>query len=180
MVIITPFRTSVTLFGRDGSVTVFKSKDAARKQLGMLFLREQVGVNFVERTLYEKSLTGSLALGEPFYRVRPFVLRDSFGEPLDSSDFERPRVHRSYWARRWGSYPGYGPVPGTSKRRGGGSIFRRVRTKQAMTQAQHLDEEPPVRAKRNVANLPTLWDDVVREDCRSSSWKRYRKHQYKS
>ncbi len=71
---------------------------------------------------------------------------------------------------------GYGPVLGTRKRRGGFGFFRRVKTEQERCLNALIlcdDGEIKCRAARSARNLPTAWNDLVRETQRN--WKKQSK-----
>lgn len=74
-----------------------------------------------------------------------------------------------------------GPVPGIHKVRAFCYVLRYPKTQQGRRLSQVLDDnEPNIRAKRNLKNLPTAWDDAVRTDHGDRNWKRYRRTQYKT
>ena len=84
-------------------------------------------------------------------------------------------MYRAYIANRklerqrwWGNSAAYGG-------------HRSVRTTQERKQAQYQDEEyyVPVRAARNLANLPEAWDDIISHNDRSWKTQSKRKRQYK-
>lgn len=71
---------------------------------------------------------------------------------------------------------GHGPVPHISKMRGGPGCLRYIQTTQEIRlNALVLPDEGeiPVRAARNPKNVPTAWDDFMRDPQRS--WKAQRK-----
>lgn len=108
MFVIPPHQTSVTLFGRDGSVRPFKTRRAALRALGAGFIRSHVGRSFrVPRPGY----------GAEFYDPSPeyleacrcrYVLIDDTGKALsihDFSDLLPSRAYRyRYWTRAFGEY----------------------------------------------------------------------------
>lgn len=78
------------------------------------------------------------------------------------------------------SWNGVGPVPGIHKRtRYGRAFYRRFSFKPTYHDAISFSEEgePPVRAKRNIANTPSNWDDIRRKI--NHGWKEFRNQQYK-
>ena len=74
------------------------------------------------------------------------------------------------------------PVPGTGGFRGGGGMFRPVRTaneKRAWDAATDDDGNPVRKNRRKPAELPSEWDDICRSDVDDRCWKRYRRTQHK-
>lgn len=74
------------------------------------------------------------------------------------------------------SVRGKGPIRGVRKRRGGSGWFRNIQTRSEMKMNALvlLDEgEVPARLARASKNLPTAWDDVLRDPPRS--WKKQTK-----
>lgn len=62
------------------------------------------------------------------------------------------------------------PVPGTGRRRWRfGTCFKSPHTLAEARLSQPDPDVPPPRARRNQANLPTAWDDIVVR--RQRSWK---------
>jgi len=115
--------------------------------------------------------------------------------------FEFPKTHmdelkhgdllvtiHGWWRFRKGTKFRYrqGPVPGTSKWRGGGGCFRHPRTTQELGSGYIADDEDlttltasQVHKITRVRDLPSAWDDIIRGDIRKhSSWKRHRNTQY--
>lgn len=54
--------------------------------------------------------------------------------------------------------------------------FPRTQSERRLVAAS-LDRNVPVRSKRRIKALPTLWDDVPKSSQRS--WKAHRRHQWK-
>lgn len=184
MVIIPPYHTAVSLFGADGSVSVFKSLEHAFRALGERFIRNEVGPQFrvfrhVDQVWHERG--GQMVLcREPVYAYYAYVLRDDAGRALDMGDFWHLRERRR---RRYGfalaTWNGEGPVPGIGRPRGG-RYFRRLGTTPERRAAQLMDEcEVAPRAARNSRNLPNAWDDYHVRSREDRSWKRFRKTRWK-
>lgn len=79
------------------------------------------------------------------------------------------------------------PVPLTGNRRRYWRYFKRFRHFQERKEASfcEVDDEAlefgvRARAKRNARNLPNPWDDYVRHRSTHTSWKKSRRHQWKS
>lgn len=170
-------KTSVSLFHVSGTVRIFATKAAARKALGIRFMRTNVGPNFRLFSHNEHHLNaGSI----PVYIEHAYIMRDDCGSTLTFADFIVPRAPKGTWRqRRYGVYCGYGPVPGVHKP-SGGHYHRRLHTTPAMRMAQVIEDDVPPRAKRNVANLPTSWDDYNIAAYGNHSWKRHRNTQWKA
>lgn len=181
MFVIPQFETAVTLFGRDGGVWVYPSKQAALKALGGSWISHNVGEQFREYS--ECSLLWSAAenryLRLPNYTYNAFIMRDDFGQPLTRVDFSAQPHQRSGRYCKLAAWNGEGPVPGVRRHRGF-RYFRRPRTTQERRQAFAVreDKEPAPRARRNATNLPNSYDDIGRSYIEARNWKRYRKHQW--
>lgn len=171
-----PIKTSpaapVFLIERGGRVTRFESRTHAVQELGWAWLAHNVSVNFGD----DCSAVG-------------FILRTGTGLALTVHDLPNPcaRFHRrlgvgvprpSDWVSS--HYAGE-PVPGSAKRRGGRGHYRHPATTAERRQNMPVapDDEPPARAARRSANLPSLYDDLQRSDAGVHCWKRQRKAQWK-
>lgn len=180
---IKPYEPAVTLFGRDGSVRVFKSMSAAYRALGLPWIRENVGAHFSVFVCREH-YTALFEPSKSIYAEADYVMRNDLGEILTAQSFQPLRekeIKRRYWGR-YAQWNGEGPVPGTRKYRGGRYYFRRIRHLNARRLCFTIAEEGevPPRAARDVHHLPNNWDDygvAAREDI---NWKRFRKQQWKA
>lgn len=101
-----------------------------------------------------------------------------------------------YWLWNWRGYAAaYSPqgkhfrktpVPYTRCRRGGGyGFFRYPKTRQEIKANVYFvnDDDTKrykIKVRRRRLKVPTAWDDFYRGDYGHNSWKRYRKHQWKS
>ena len=173
---IAPHDPAVLLIHKSGSVTRYASLAKAYQALGYTWLSQHLGEVFSEGCLLEHA---------PYYvPAVAWIMRTEHGEVITLEDFEsfRPtRLASSFWYRRFRFYSGTGPVPGCGRRRGG-RWFRRPKTMQSRRQAGLVlneEDERPVRARRNAANLPTSWDDWRISSLEDRNWKRFRKTQYK-
>lgn len=181
MVVIPAYQTAVTLFGRDGSVRVFPSKQAARRKLGLSWIRENVGRDFRVFS-HTSNLGGKVFERSAVYIDYPYVMRDDFGDILTAEDFATPLPWLTGWSiyRRYRFWNGEGPVPGVFRWRSG-HYFRRPQTLNERRQAVALvgEGEVPPRARRNQRNLVNANDDlrIGARDIRN--WKRYRRTQWK-
>lgn len=173
---------AVTLLSPAGSVRTYATLAAFLAKHKLSWVRENVGNQFKELA----PCTVSWLTVDHIYIVRPYVLRDAWGEVVSLKEIEEAysRVRKATYRSRFDSYAqwnGEGPVPGTGTlRRYSRSNCRRIHTGPQMREAQHFAEEgePPIRARRNATNLPTSWDDIPRNEDKLS-WKGYRKTQYK-
>jgi hypothetical protein len=184
MVVISAYQTAVTLFGRDGSVRIFPTKKAARRALGLPWIRDNVGSEFRVFS-HTSSLSGYVFEREPVYIERPFVMRDDAGRPLVVEDFAEPASPRRFgygWSpwRYHQFWNGEGPVPGTGGGPGG-KCYRRIGTQSQRRQSFACPEEGEVqpRARRNHRNLPNAWDDYLIAARDDRGWKRHRRTQWK-
>lgn len=169
-------KIAISLFHISGTVQRFKSKADARRTLGIRFIKSNIGPNFRIYSHTEHNLNSGIL---PVYIEYAYVMRDDFGCALTAVDFIKPPLAKGTWLElRYGVYCGYGPVPGIHKR-SGGHYHRRLHTTPAMRMAQVIEDDVPPRAKRNVANLPTSWDDYSIAATGNHSWKRHRKSQWK-
>lgn len=176
------YETAVTLFGEDGSVAVFKSKARALHALGIRWIRESVGRDFVRFSHH--SCAGDARVPEPVYLLARYVMRDDFGGALTAADFEplvRRRRYLGRYGEAWQTWSGEGPVPGVHKYRGGRYCHRRIRYAGALRQAEVVveDGEVPARGKRSRAGLPNAWDDIQSSTWGHRSWKRFRCAQWR-
>lgn len=145
-----PYERSVTLFASDGQAYPYSSLAAARKALGIEFIRERVARDF-------HTFVGC------YYVDARFIMRDDFGEPVTAADFERPV---RWTCRVWRS--GY-------KTPAGSHYLRRIRTfpEIRMNSAFFPEEgEPRPRARRTNMHLST--DQLERRVAsqKEFSWKR--------
>ncbi len=181
MVVIPAYQTAVTIFGRDGSVRVFPSKQSARRDLGLSWIRKNVGPNF-QVFSHTSNLGGKVFERHAVYIDHPYVMRDGFGGTLTAENFTISSPRRSSWSlyRRCRFWNGEGPVPGLFRWHGG-HYFRRPQTLNDRRHAIALtdDGEVPPRARRNQRNLVNANDDlrIGARDIRN--WKRYRRTQWK-
>jgi hypothetical protein len=173
MHVIPKHQTSVTLFGRDGSVRLFDTRSAALRELGASFIRYQAGPDF--KTPRVPNHRFDLEWCTSFYT---FVLVDDSGKAMSIADFEYliPPRKPSRWSRDFGEYgvshPGSKPSNGHYHRRPKTTAEKRM-----YSLVLSEDLEPPVRPSRSPSNLVDTWDDVYLH--REKSWKRHRKTQYK-
>lgn len=186
MYVIPPYVPTVTLHGADGTSHTFESITAALKTLGYHWIRRNVGPDFDTPNPFDYAWDPVAGRTNRPYR---FVLRDDTGRTLLLEDFAALLHYRevnqfgiAFWRyrghRQWN---GTGPVPGTGRGHWA-SMFRSPRSTGAKRAAALVlkDElEPPVRAKRNVSNLPSAWDDIQFSSRHIDNWKRYRKTQYR-
>lgn len=186
MHIIKPYETSVTLFHRDGQVSVYKSMKEAYRKLGYRWIAENVGKNFREfdRLRTDYSPEGAVPVSERVYFEREYIMRGDFGQILTAKDFEhlRPSFRGFLRYRNYYLWNGEGPVPGTGCGRKWGRCFRRLsHMAQRRQAALVLKEEGEVapRAARNARNLPNPWDDYNVAARENRNWKQFRKHQWK-
>jgi hypothetical protein len=181
MVVIPAYQTAVTLFGRDGSVCVFPSKQAARRALGLPWIQENVGRNFRVFS-HTSNLGGKIFERHAVYVDYPYVMRDDFGGILTAEDFATPSPWHPDWSiyRRYPFWNGEGPVPGLFRWHSG-HYFRHPKTlnerRLAIAMAD-LGEVPP-RARRNHRNLVTANDDLRISARKIRNWKRYRRTQWR-
>jgi hypothetical protein len=190
MIVIPPYQTAVSLFCKDGSVSVYASLAQAKKELGIRWIARSVGKHFREylcttRT-YDTDDDGNLVtVRKPEFQESEYVMRDDAGQPVTLADFQAltsREKYISYWARKYATWNGEGPVPGVRKWRGGRHYFRHFHVMHSRRQASFFAEEGEVapRCSQNEHGIPDPWDDQhvsARED---RSWKRYRRTQYKS
>lgn len=181
MIIIPAYQTAVTLFGRDGSVRVFSSMHAARRMLGLSWIRQNVGRNF-RIFLCTSNLGEKLFERHAIYTDHPYVMRDDFGGILAADDFAAPPRQRKGWSvyRRFPLWNGEGPVPGLFRWHGG-HYFRHPKTlRERRASIALVDQgEVPPRARRNHRNLATANDDRIIGARQLRNWKRYRRTQWK-
>ena len=179
MHIITAYQTAVTLFGRDGSAVAFKSIAKARQELGLAWIRKNVGRHFTEFS-HTSNLGDKIFERRPVYIEYQYIMRDDWGDPVVFDDFktskERTRLlgYRAYWHHP--TWNGEGPVPGLY-RFSGYHYFRHPRTMQERRLAIPMEPEiePLQRARRNHHNLPTSYDDLKNFSRSDRNWKRFRK-----
>jgi hypothetical protein len=173
MYVVPPHQTSVTLFGRDGSVRPFKTRRDALRALGAGFIRDHVGRSFdVPRPGYGAEFYDPSPEHFEAYRCR-YVLIDDTGEALSIHDFSDLRPARAY-RYRFGEYG----VQHRGRKRSGYSRWRHPRTTAERRQNSlvlHDEREPPVRCPRLPGTLTNTWDDVHRHVERN--WKSQRKTQ---
>lgn len=172
MYVVPKHQTSVTLFGRDGSVRLFKTRREALRELGANFIRYQVGPDFKTPRLHHQ-------FNQDWY-VTPysFVMLDDSGKPMSLADFEDlvPARKQSRWSRPFGEYG----VSHPGRKRSNGHYYRRPKTiseKRMHSLVVNEDQEPAVRGSRKPSNLADSWDDICLY--REKSWKSHRKTQYK-
>lgn len=184
---IPPYETSVTLFSRDGDVTVFRSLKAAYKELGRHWIAKNVGAHFrqfegVQRRFDEKR---NVWFGVPVYVEHDFIMRDDFGDVVTLSTFESLIQRKRYyyrWSYRLENWNGEGPVPGVHRWRKG-RFWRRPRTMSELRQVSLVlkeEGEVPPRPSRSVNHLPNAWDDLPISSRHDKNWKRHRKTQWKA
>jgi len=110
-------------------------------------------------------------------------MRDDDGNIVDVDDFYdiNITVRKHKYLNKFSFWNGDGAVPGT-KKFGNGHLFRRPTTQRSRRNSVCFkdDNEPPVRAKQNTANLPTNYDDIHRSNLYNKSWKSFRKTQWKA
>lgn len=184
---IPPYETSITLFSRDGEVTVFRSLKAAYKELGRRWISENVGAHFrvfdgIDRRLDERR--GIWVYG-PRYVEHKFIMRDDFGDVVTLANFDAA-IQRKRYRYRWSylleDWNGEGPVPGVHRWRKG-HYWRRPQTMMERRQAGLVlkeEGEVPPRPSRRDNYLPNAWDDLPISSRYVKSWKRHRKTQWKA
>lgn len=89
--------------------------------------------------------------------------------------YSKSRGYYGY-GRRFSFWNGEGPVPGISKMRGGGGYMRSLRTQSERSLNGLVvkeEGEVPARAARSGRNLPSSWDDFLRD--RQKCWKEQRR-----
>lgn len=186
MYVIPPYVPTVTLLGVDGSSRTFESPIAALKSLSFAWIRRNVGPDFTTPNPFACSWDPVLRThNNPPYA---FVLREEFGRVLLPEDFAALLPYSCKYSaavqllgRRFRYGGGAGPVPGTGRHHSA-SLYRRPKTtrdKRAACAAALDELEPPVRAARNVRNLPGTWDDIQFSARYVHNWKRFRKTQYR-
>ena len=180
MYTVPPSPSAVSLFSRSGLTRVFSSLRQAYRELGYAWIAQHVRAQFIEFTHVERYADATLP-AHPLYQRAAFILRDDAGAALTAGDFN-PFLPSYTFRRfsRFASWNGEGPVPGTAKRRGGRSYYRRIGTMSERRAAQAFSEygEPAPRAARSSSYLPNSWDDIQRSR-QGNGWKRQRSHQWK-
>jgi hypothetical protein len=181
MVVIQAYQTAVTLFGRDGGVRVFPSKQSARRELGLSWIRKNVGRDFRVFS-HTSNFGGKVFERYAVYIDHLYVMRDDFGGILTAEDFATPSPCRTGWSiyRRYRFWNGDGPVPGLFRWRGR-HYFRHPRTQNERRLAFAITDqgEVPPRARRNHRNLVNAYDDLRINAREIRNWKRYRRTQWK-
>jgi hypothetical protein len=174
MYVVPKHQTSATLFGRDGSVRLFKTRREALRELGASFIRHQVGPDFKTPRHFSHVHYSDWSVS-----LYAFILLDDAGKPLSIADFEDllpPRKQRS-WHRTFGEYgvrhPGHKPSNGRCYRRP-----KTIAEKRLHSLVLVEDMEPAVRGRRKPPNLADTWDDI--RFFHEKSWKSHRKTQYKN
>lgn len=189
----------VFLYGRNGTVQEFASKDAAYKELGFNFIAYTVAVhlgdvadNYTIKGMNMHPKNEELGRMNPYTtqkKLGDFVLRNEHGDILTIVDFESQdgaknfdfSYYRNPFLRGW---DGIGPVPGTGRRKRYSRWLRRPKTIAAIRSSLSVvkeDGEPDFRGnrKRGWSTLPTNWDDIYRDSYRDRSWKSFRKNQWR-
>lgn len=184
MHIIPPFLPGVTLRHRDGAICRYTSIHAVFKALGSRWLRDNLGFDLEPLRVCTCHQVGP-RFDDPLSVAQPaWSIAFDSGEPILASDFGRLVAVRPFpfWDRRYGTYNGFGPVPGSGRRRRRAHYFRRIRyIGERRTVAFVLDEdgETPPRSKRNGANLPDSWNDYDIAARNDRNWKRFRKTRWR-
>lgn len=187
MIIIEPWQTAITLFRDDGEAWVYRNVASARSELGLSFIRSNVGRHFVEFSHNDKrwgDVDGVMRVvsSEQVYIEHRYVMRDDAGAPVTADAFELPRKRRRYYGRgNFSTWNGEGAVPGS----GHGRRYRQWRQIRTMQEARmnqasveaEMDEEPKARPSRTRPNLPHAWDDISRDPGRN--WKDFRLTRYR-
>lgn len=180
MHVIPPHQTTVTLFERDGSASLFKTRKDALRALGIQFIRWKVGASFDVPAPGGGRNIRLTAYGFPFVPPCDYVLIDDAGNALDARAFEDllPARRPCRWGRPFGEY---GVKHPGRKRSAYYHCFRRPRTTAERRQnclVIHEEGEPPIRGCRSATMLPTVWDDKYRKPERG--WKAQRKTQHRA
>jgi hypothetical protein len=189
MYVVPALNAPFVLKRRDGATWTYATLAEVLRSLRAPYWCVRLGAEYTpDRVKLHFDVDGRLLWREVVCHGVDHILVDSAGRVLSCEDLERlgrqanllkPWVSRR--ARALQFYPGYGPVPGTAKRRGGHHMYRRPGTTPARRDAQVVDPlEPQVRARRRPANLLNAWDDEFISARRSRSWKRHRRTQWKS
>lgn len=175
---VIPPQPALVLRHIGGHTRSFASRQAAFKALGYHWILENVGREFYVREPYTPP-------GYFVYSERPpeWILEQSNGLRLTVQDFTTLwcEVLARRRMARWKNYPGYGPVPGTGRRRYG-KYFRSLRhmnERRAAALVVTEDGEVAPRPNRGVSLLPNPWDDYTIAARRDRNWKRFRKTQWK-
>jgi hypothetical protein len=205
MHIIKPYQTAVSLFCRDGRAWHFPSLKAARKELGLRWISNNVAEHFrtYRQTVWRDADGMRLYYGgttsekgacypERFYDERDYIMRDDNGKPVTYHTFYstlpyEQRNGRKYVAkyRMWNAkhreWTGTGPVPGISRRRNGSRRGRDISYMNAMRVAETFGEEGEVavRPSRGKSLQADRWDTYLRASRQDRSWKNFRKTQWK-
>ena len=179
---IPPFQEAITLFFRDGSSTRFSSLALALRTLGYAWISHNVGGHFKIFTGYS-NLSGPVVERLPTYSVYEYVMRNDVGDCINIEHFNALRIYRSRWSQLPSHYSWRsGPVPGIHHYSAGVHYCRRIKYANARKAAQYFDSEmePAPRAKRNLTNLPTNWDDYRVGSREIRNWKQFRNTQWKA
>lgn len=194
---INPYKTTFTLFCRDGGVGHYPSIKGVLEQLGLGWISRNVTPQFrvyshTEWRIADDELTyfGSGAPDEAcyakrFYRESDYIMRDGEGCPVTSATFYELGLSagpaKCRYRMRCGSWNGEGPVPGTAKRRGGHHRGRAIRYANALRAAMTFEVEGEIalRPKRGTTLLPDRRDDYRVSSRGDRNWKGYRKTQWK-
>jgi len=194
MHIVPEFIPKVYLIHRDRRRWEFKNIEEAANTLWQWNLigryREAplIGSNFTETREYDYT-------DEVHYNVvtYDYIVRDEIGETITPTELKdvRTKDRESKWRSRRDATVEVAknhfrtiPIPYTGKR-GWRSHYRHVRTTAEIRENEFLkyDEdsiEYDVKPRaRRTQNVPTVWDDIIRNDYRDHNWKRHRKTQWK-
>jgi hypothetical protein len=173
MHVIPPYEAGVTLFHYNGTKQLFASRRALFEHLGWRCLCRELGEYFdPSRWTYVAREAGLVLSLAAFVVFRQSVTSGGSPQRLLSG-----YLHREELRSRAVS----GPVPGIHRRRFGGHyrIPATFTERRANALVDQEAGEPPVRSSRRWKNLPSSWDDMVRSDHNTRSWKKHRKHQWK-
>ena len=197
MFVIKKYETFVTLFHISGTFQTFKSKADALSKLSARWIQDNVGSKYQPAGRkpghYKSGWQG-------FYRecddptcqacLKPaieYIMKDDSGNAVTyDSDF-LPLVKRKYlesvskYKSDYDMWNGTGPVPRTRKWRGGPGSKNYSHLPHYRNSFIFKEEgEVPSRAARGFDYIPNPWGGYDRANFRDKSWKRHRKHQWKS
>ncbi|CAB3704701.1 hypothetical protein LMG24238_03819 [Paraburkholderia sediminicola] len=184
---IQQYQSSVTLFSRDGRVSVYPSLKTALKALGERWITDNVGADFrmFDRSTRWFDQVRNACVCEPRYLLRDFIMRDDADGVVTLASFHPyiVRRRRLRWQSPLNKWNGEGPVPGVRCHRGGRHYFRRPKSMMERRQAALVlkeEGEVPPRSARSFCNLPDAYDDYGVSSSGDRCWKRYRRTQWKT